>query len=81
MVPFRDGGKTELTYSNLQNCGNIMPTLDLWIQLALYCIENTTGTEPDDIGRPIRSCTRHKKWYTSLRRYQTKLVSITSVHT
>ena len=32
-----------------------MPTLAFWMQLAIQCIKNTIGTEPDDIGRPMRA--------------------------
>ena len=47
-----------LSSGNFQNGGNIMPTLDFWRYLAIKCMKNTIGTEPGDIGRPIRACKR-----------------------
>ena len=32
-----------------------MPTLAFWMQLAIQCIKNTIGTEPDDISMPMRA--------------------------
>ena len=47
---------TALVSGYFQNGGNIMPTLDFWRQLALQFMENTIGTEPGDIGRPMWVC-------------------------
>ena len=70
---------TALASGNFQNGGNIMPTLDFWRHLAIQCMENTIGTEPGDIGRPMWAFRRpqtvkynmekvanyHRKWLAS----------------
>ena len=49
---------TALASGHFQNGGNIMLTLDFWRQLVLQCMENTIGTDPGSVGRPIRACRR-----------------------
>ena len=49
---------TALASGHFQNGVDIMPTLAFRRQLAIQCMENAIGTEPGDIGRPVRACRR-----------------------
>ena len=51
---------TALASGHFQNGGDIMPTLDFWRQLVIKCMEDTIGTDPGDIGRPMWACIRPK---------------------
>ena len=49
---------TALKYRHFQNDSDVIPTLDFLRQLAIYFMKNNIGTDPGDIGRPIRACRR-----------------------
>ena len=49
---------TALASGNFQNCGDIMPTLDFWRQVAIQCMENAILIEPGNIGSPMKACRR-----------------------
>ena len=47
---------TALASGYFQDGGDIMTSLSFQRQLAIQCMENTTGTETGDIGRPMWAC-------------------------
>ena len=75
---------TALATGHFQNGGDIMPTLDFWRQLEIWCIENNIGTYHGDVGKPMWVCRRsqiaehklekvktyHGKWLPSANKFR-----------